>query len=211
MRAIATVVWRRLTKSKTIFSSFTLHFTLISAQTFAVFLSANNMVWHFITTWSFCTSKYVCIRPLSKETAHLWTSQSLALSHVVRIERQMDNGAWGGDGRWYQLTQGLPLASGNKAGANGPSSVLAEGIVSESSSTGDYHSLFTLAVIQQLILSQPTNPAHSVCVCAYVTQPGQFWCRCQVVSIFKLSYSVCVSWFSICPCTCGALKLNNAA
>lgn len=96
----------------------------------------------------------------------LWASPSLALSRAVRIERQMDMGCGEEtvDGRWYQLTQGLPLASGNTAGTNGPSSELAEGIVSESSSTGDYHCLSLCLSYKQLMLSQPTKQAHRVCV-----------------------------------------------
>ncbi len=68
------------------------------------------------------------------------------------------------DGWWYQLTQGLPLASGNTAGTNGPSSELAERIVGESSSTGDYHCLSHCLSYKPLMLSQPTKLAHCVCV-----------------------------------------------
>lgn len=79
---------------------------------------------------------------------------SLALSRVVRIEGQMDVGR-GEDGRRYQLTQGLPLASGNTAGTNGPSSERAEGIASESSSAGNY--LSVRLRYEQLMLPRPTT------------------------------------------------------
>lgn len=67
--------------------------------------------------------------------------------------------------RRYQLTQGLPLASGNTAGTNGPSSELEEGIVSESSSTGDC--LLLCLSYKKLMLPQPgswyLNLGYSVC------------------------------------------------
>lgn len=50
--------------------------------------------------------------------------------HLVGSERQMDleRREWGG--RRYRLTRGLPPASGNTPGTNGPSSELEEAIVS---------------------------------------------------------------------------------
>lgn len=51
--------------------------------------------------------------------------------YLVRIEGQMDMGG-GEGGRGCHLTQGLPVAPGNMAGTNGPSSELEERIVSDS-------------------------------------------------------------------------------
>lgn len=62
--------------------------------------------------------------------------------------------------RWYQLTQNLPLASGNSTDTNGPSLALTEEIASESSSPGDKPLLFTPPVIQ-LLLAQPTGFFHT--------------------------------------------------
>lgn len=94
-----------------------------------------------------------------REWFSLSASPSIALRCVVRIERQMDMGC-----REEMVdditTQGLPPASGTTAGTNGPSSELVEEIVSESSSTGDYHCL-------SLCLSHKQLNASSWCV--YVT------------------------------------------
>lgn len=49
---------------------------------------------------------------------------------------------------WYQLTQSLPVASGNSPGTSGPSSALTEAIASGSSSPGDEPLPFTPPVIQ---------------------------------------------------------------
>lgn len=126
----------------------------------------------------------------------------------MRIERQMDNGALGGDGRWYQLTQGLPLASGNTAGTNGPSSELAERIVSESSSTGDYHGLLLCLSDKQLMLSQPTNLAHSVCVC----QPSGagFGANARLLAFQILSSCVHLVLFSVSMHVC-CIKMKRCS
>lgn len=62
--------------------------------------------------------------------------------------------------RWYQLTQNLPLASGNSTDTNGPSLALTEGIASESAGPGDKPLLFTPPVIP-LLLAQPTGSFHT--------------------------------------------------
>lgn len=55
---------------------------------------------------------------------------------------------------WYQLTQSLPVASGNSPGTSGPSSALTEAIASGSSSPGDEPLPFTPPVIQ-LVTADP--------------------------------------------------------
>lgn len=112
--------------------------------------SCNNAIWHLITVFimfiirlSYCISEKVHNRLLCKETACLVASLSLALKRDRLC----------GERKWYQLSKGLPVALGNTAGTNGPSSKLAEGIVSESSSAGDYCCLSC----KQLMLPRPTT------------------------------------------------------
>lgn len=62
--------------------------------------------------------------------------------------------------RWYQLTQNLPLASGNSTDTNGPSLALTEEIASESAGPGDKPLLFTPPVIP-LLWAQPTGSFHT--------------------------------------------------
>lgn len=100
---------------------------------------------------SYCISEKVHNRLLCKETACLVASLSLALKRD-RL---------GGERKWYQLSKGLPVALGNTAGTNGPSSKQAEGIVSESSSAGDYCCLSC----KQLMLPRPTKVVQCVRLC----------------------------------------------
>lgn len=53
---------------------------------------------------------------------------------------------------WYQLTQSLPVASGNSPGTSGPSSVLTGAIASGSFSPGDEPLPFTPPVIMFVVI-----------------------------------------------------------
>lgn len=141
------------------------------------------MVWHFI-------DMFIVLFPLR-----------LCLA---RTERQMGRlvvvvvGGWGV--RWYQLSQNLPLASGNITDTNGPSSALTEDIASESSSPGDKPLLFAPPVIQLA----HADRAH------WVLRHGPVWCRCCTLTFsLKTFFFSCCSWLYCMEANPGGSGTSN--